>query len=219
MPSLAFGTSSTLSANDDARLSRLEASLPRSISGGVLYSAASTAIPSSSSVLANGQISPSGIAATGNTFPFVVQGQFAFSWDGANLNIWWDGSNGSVPFVIRRADNSNFSIPKGSMQIGALMGKTLYSFAPFISVAQPTRVSFVAGDSGSPRFAFSPSASADSLLQAAQTQRLTINESLTTGLITYTTGTASTTNAGSGSGNYTGADATYDNGTAFPDPQ
>lgn len=201
MPSkvLAFDSNSRLSNFDDARLSRIEAALPSMRAGSLVYSNSTLAVPGISSVLANGQISPSqGIANTGNSFAFVIQGNFGFSWNGSVLTIYWDGTNGSTPFVVRRADSSQISIPKGSIAIAGLAGETLYAFAPFVAVAQPERVSFVAGDAGSPRYAFSPSVPANTLALAAQAQRLTVNESITSGLIYFTTGASSTTTAGDG---------------------
>lgn len=201
MPALSFGENSGLSSFDDARLSRVESALPVSRAGGVLYSSSGLAVPSSSSVLASGKISPStGIATTGNTFPFSVQGQFGFSWDGSVLSIYWDGTNGSQPLVVRRSDGSQFSIPKGSIRISSLAASTQYAFAPFLAVSQPQRVSFVVGDSGSPRYALSPSAPAVTLAQASQTQRLTTNERLTDSFIYFTTGDSGTATSGGGTG-------------------
>jgi hypothetical protein len=223
MPPLTFGSNSSLSTTDDARLSRLEAGFPQSRAGGVLYSKSPNAVPSNAAVLSSGLISPTqGIAATGNAFPFVVQGNFGFSWNGTTLTIYWDGSNGSSPFVIRRADGTQISVPRGSIDIAGLSGTTLYSFAPFISVAQPERVSFVLGDAGSPRYAFSPASSAASLATASQTQRLTSNERLTDGLIYFTTGASGTSTAGNGTSSngsnpYTGQ-ADSGNTDAFGNP-
>jgi hypothetical protein len=203
-------TPATVSSSIDGRISRLEAALPRNVAGSPLYSNSSSATPARVAVLPSGLISPStGIAATGSAFPFVVQGQFGFAWAANVLTIYWDGTNGSIPFVIRRSDGTKITIPNGTLAISGLSPSTNYSFAPFVAVAQPSVVSFVAGDSGSPRFAFSPNAPTDSLASASQTQRLTVNESITNGLIYFTTGTATTTTTGggaaSGGGNpYTG---------------
>lgn len=189
---LTFPKTSALTASDGARLTRIEAALPRSVAGSVQFSRSDVSVPASGAVLPSGLISPSsGISATGNTFPFVVQGQFFFAYVGSTLTIYWDNTHGSSLFVIRRADNTNITIPKGSLAIAGLNARTRYGFAPFISVAQPSSISFVAGDAGTPRFAFSPAASADSISAASRTQRLTSNESLTTGLIYFdtTTGT------------------------------
>lgn len=201
MPSkiLAFDGNTALSSSDDARIGRLEAALPLTRAGSTIFSDSPLAVPANSAVLPNGQISPSsGLLNAGNAFAFVVQGNFGFAWNGSGLTIYWDGTNGSIPFVVRRADSSQISIPRGSLSISGLGGSTLYAFAPFVSVAQPQRISFVAGDSGSPRYAFSPNVSDTVLSKAAQTQRLTVNESITTGLIYFTTGAAGTTTDGGG---------------------
>jgi hypothetical protein len=193
--SLLFPKTSNLSATDSARLTRIESALPKSVAGSVVHSNSSVSVPASSAVLANGLISPSsGISATGNTFPFVVQGKFYFFYSNPTLTIYWDNTNGSSQFVIRRADATNLTIPRGLLTISGLSPRTRYGFASFIAVAQPNSISFVPGDAGSPRFAFSPAATADAIASATRTQRLTSNESLTTGLIYFDT------SAGSGPG-------------------
>lgn len=196
---ISFGTVSNLSASDSARISRLEAALPKSAAGQVVFSPSTVAAVGAGSVLPNGQISPTaGVANTGNTFPFVVQGQFGFTWDGALLTIYWDGTNGSIPFVIRRTDNSQISVPGGKLAVSNLSASTAFSFAPFIAVAQPQSMSFVAGDSGNPRFAFSATADPQTLALAAQTQSLAANERITNGLVFYTTGPSGSGSAGQG---------------------
>lgn len=203
MNALKFGSNSDLSVTDDARLSRLEATIISKRGGMTLASTSAYAVPSTTAVLSSGQISPSsGISNTGNAFPSVVQGNFAFVWDNGSLTIYWDASNGSNPFVIRRTDGTQISIPKGSITISGLGASIEYGFAPFISVAQPQRVSFVAGDSGAPRYAFSPSISQQLVISAAQTQQLAANEALTTGLIYFTTGGSGTRTSGLGTNNY-----------------
>ena len=182
-----FSSPSTLSASDSARLSRIESSLPKSVAGARVYSASGLAVPAAAAVLPSGQISPSsGVSNTGSAFPFVVQGAFGFTWTANTLTLYWDGTNGSTPFLIRRTDGTLLSIPRGSL---AILG--------------------LAGDAGSPRYAFSPSATPSALAAASQTQRLSVNESLTTALIYYVTGAATTATTGGGTGGggspYTGA--------------
>lgn len=196
---ISFGKVSNLSASDSARLSRVEAALPKTAAGQLTYSGSMVSAVGANSVLPNGQISPTaGVSNTGNTFPFIVQGQFGFAWDGSILTIYWDGTNGSIPFVVRRADGSQISIPSGNLAVSGLSAATAYSFAPFIAVAQPQSMSFVAGDVGMPRYAFSPSADPQKLALAAQTQSLAANERITNGLIFYTTGPSGGASAGQG---------------------
>ena len=203
MNALTFGDVSQLSPTDDGRLALVVSAVPTVRQGGVLASTSSVTMPASYAVTSGGQISPSaGIQTTGNTFPFVVQGNIGFAWDGSVLTAYWDGTNGSAQFVVRRSDGSQITIPRGSMRISGLTGGLPYGFAPYVSVAQPQTVSFVVGNAGAPRYALSPSATANQLSLAAQQQKATVNESLTSGLIYFTTGAAGASSKGGGaSGN------------------
>ena len=198
---LKFPDNSQLSTTDDARLSRLEAAYPASIAGRVTFSNSSLAVPATGSVLASGAIAPTGIQATGSTFAFVIQGNLSFTSDGSSITIYWDGSNGSKLMTVRRADGSNFSITAGSMRIGGLIAGVQYGFSSFVAIAQPQNLSFVQGDSGAPKFAFSPSASPALISSASRTQRLTTNERITEGLIFFTANVGA---SGLGTGIYTG---------------
>lgn len=204
-----------LTATDQARLNSIAGGFPSLKSGVVNLSTSNVTVPGSNAVLATGQVNPLGIASQGNVFAFVVQGNFGFSATANSLTIYWDGTHGSKRFVIKRANGGNFSVPAGSLAITGLTAATMYGFAPFISVAQPQIVSFAAGDSGTPRYGFSPSAPSDLLSIASQTQRLTTNESITNGLIYSSTAASGGTSMGTGSGSttpalYTGnAERTY----------
>jgi hypothetical protein len=198
---LSFTNNSQLSSTDDARLSRIEAALPAKVAGRVTFSSSSLSVPGSTSVQPSGNIAPTGVTATGSTFAFVVQGNFGFISTGTSITIYWDGTNQSKLMTIRRADGSSYPIPGGSLTISGLTKGVSYSFAPFVSVAQPATLSFVQGDSGTPQFAFSPSATPVMLASASQTQRLTTNESVTQGMITFT---SSVGGSGIGTGTYTG---------------
>jgi hypothetical protein len=198
---LKFASNSSLSNTDAARLSRMEEALPTSVAGRLIYSPSSLAVPSTNSVLSSGQVAPTGIQATGSTFAFVVQGNYAFTSDGGSITIHWDGSNGSKLLAIRRADGSNYSILAGSMTIGGLTAGTQYGFSSFVSIAQPQHLSFVQGDAGTPMFAFSPAADPGLISSASRTQRLTTNERITEGLFFFTANVGA---SGLGTGTYTG---------------
>ena len=78
----------------------------------------------------------------------------------------------------------------------------MYGFSSFVSIAQPQHLSFVQGDAGTPRFAFSPAADAGlHLIGVSRTQRLTTNERITEGLIFFTANIGA---SGLGTGTYTG---------------
>lgn len=198
---LKFPDNSQLSNTDDARLSRLEAGYPASVAGRVTFSSSALAVPATGSVTSSGAIAPIGIQATGSTFAFVVQGNYAFTSTGDTITVHWDGSNGSKLLAIRRADNSNYSVLAGSMTIGGLTAGVQYGFSSFVSIAQPQTLSFVQGDRGTPQFAFSPAATPALISSASRTQRLTTNERITEGLIFFTANVGA---SGLGTGTYTG---------------
>lgn len=198
---LVFPDNSKLSNTDDARISRLEAGYPATVYGRQTFSSSSLAVPGKGSVLQSGAIAPTGIQATGSTFAFVVQGNFAFTSTGAAITIHWDGTNGSKLLAIRRADGSNYSILAGSMAIGGLTAGVQYGFSAFVAIAQPQSLSFAAGDAGAPAFAFSPSATPLLVSAASRTQRLTTNERITEGPIFFTANVGA---SGLGTGTYTG---------------
>jgi hypothetical protein len=198
---LKFPDNSQLSNTDDARLSRLEAGFPSSVAGRVTFSSSALAVPAMNSVTASGTVAPTGITATGSTFAFVVQGNFAFTSTGTAITIHWDGSNGSKLLAIRRADGSNFSVTAGAMTVSGLTAGVQYGFSAFVAIAQPGNLSFVQGDAGTPQFAFSPAAGNALLAAASRTQRLTINERITEGPILFTANIGA---SGVGTGTYVG---------------
>ena len=198
---LKFPDNSQLSTTDDARLSRLEAAYPTSIAGRVTFSNSTLVVPSTGSVTASGAIAPTGIQATGSTFAFVVQGNFAFTSDGSSITMHWDGTNGSKLLAIRRADGSNYSITAGSMTVGGLTAGVQYGFSSFVAIAQPTMLSFAQGNAGQPQFSFSPAATPEAISEASRIQRLTTNERITEGLIFFTCNVGA---SGLGTGTYTG---------------
>lgn len=198
---LKFGDNSKLSNTDDARISRLEAGFPSTVAGKVTFSSSSLAVPNTNSVTSSGVIAPTGIQATGSTFAFTVQGNFGFTSDGSSITIYWDGTNGSKLLAIRRADDSNFSISPGSLRVAGLTSGVQYGFASYIAIAQPNSLSFVKGDAGTPKFTFSPAASPDLLTNALRTQRATVNERITEGMISFT---CSAGGSGVGTGTYVG---------------
>lgn len=198
---LLFNNNSKLSSTDDARISRVEAALPKKVAGNVLYSASTLSVPGSSVVQSSGNIAPTGITATGSTFAFVVQGNFGFTSNGSSITIYWDGTNGSKLLAIRRADGSNYSITAGSMTISGLTAGVQYGFSSFVCIAQPAMLSFVQGDAGTPQFAFSPAATPAMISEASRTQRLTTNERITEGLFFFTANIGA---SGLGTGTYTG---------------
>lgn len=134
------------------------------------------------------QVNPNlGIQNIGNAFPFYTQGKFGFSATANSITIYWDGTNGSIPFTMKRVDGTSFSIPKGTLTITGLVAATIYGFLPFNCLTNQDALSFCTGDVGTPRFAFSPSASDELKAQKNQTQGLSSNEAVTESFVYYTT--------------------------------
>lgn len=189
----------------NARLNRVEGAIPYIRGARQVFSGSAVKAPSSSGVnpianssSASGTISPtSGLQAVGNVFPPVVQGQFGFSATPSSITLYWDGTNGSQVFAIKRADGSNYTVPGGSMTITGLSPLTQYGFLPYNKLSSQTQLSFSLGDAGMPQFAFSPSASPPLIAQANQNQSMAVNESVTNSFIYFST-PSSGINAGAG---------------------
>lgn len=188
-----------------SRLNRVEGSIPYQRAGSQVYSSSLVKSPTSTGVIPTskgigGQINPvSGIDTVGNAYPYTVQGNFNFSANSSSITIYWDGTHGSNQFVIKRSDGTNYTIPPGSLQINGLSPSIVYKFAPYLNLNSSNNVSFVAGDSGTPRFAFSPSASSVLTSSAIRTQQLQQNEAITPGFIQFTMPSSGGTSNGSGS--------------------
>ena len=183
-------------------------SLIKRTSGAIPYLRATVQVASTSSVKApaqsgintvssgnqaSGQVNPNtGLQNVGNAFPFYTQGKFGFVATPTTITLYWDGTNGSLPFVVKRVDGTSFSVPQGSLVISGLNAGTIYGFLPYNCLTNQTVLSFVTGDAGSPRFAFSPSATPELKAQASQRQNLSSNEAITENFVYYTTSPSGT---------------------------
>ena len=184
----------------NARIARTEGAIPYIRRANQVFSGSPVKAPSRNSVnpvnsgsQASGTINPdTGIANVGNAFPFVIQGQFGFTSDANSITLFWDGTNGSKIFAVKRVDGTNYTIPSGSMTIGGLQPGTLYGFLPYNKLTSQNQLSFTIGDAGVPQFAFSPNASPDLIAQANQNQSLASNESVTNSFVYYSTTAAGT---------------------------
>jgi hypothetical protein len=146
----------------------------------------------------SGTISSSqGLQLAGNNYLFYVHGNFGFTSTPNSITIYWDGTNGSMIFAIKRVDGTSFTVPKGTLTISGLAADTQYGFLPFNCLSNQNNLSFCAGDAGTPRFAFSPTVSSELKATANQTQNLSSNEAITKSFIYYSTAATGTT-AGDG---------------------
>lgn len=188
-----------VSKNDTtSRLRRLEGAYPKTNHTGPVFSSSKYTLPASTAVLSTGQISPlSAISAVGNLSPYVLSGNVGFSATSTSITAYWDGTNGSVPMVVKRADGTNFSVPTGSQVITGLTPSTTYSFSIFWNVNNRSGLSFGPGDSGSPMIAMSPTVPQQIINVALQLQQSFNTEPIYAGLVYFTT-TASGSSSGAG---------------------
>lgn len=197
-------TTSSSDAMLNSRLNRVEGAVPFIRRANQVYSASAVKAPSQNAVnpvmksAGDRLINPnSGLQAVGNTSPFVMQGRFNFTATANSITLFWDGTNGSQIFVIKRADGTSFTVPAGTMLITGLSPLTTYGFLPYNCITSQNNLSFSMGDSGNPQFAFSPSAPATLIALANQNQQAAVNEAITTGFIYFSTSAGSVT-TGSG---------------------
>lgn len=192
----------------NSRLNRVEGAIPYIRRSNQVYSGSAVKAPSQNAVnpvvkaAGDRLINPNtGLQAVGNTSPFVIQGKFNFTSTPDSIMLFWDGTNGSQIFVIKRADGTSFTVPQGTLVISGLQAATIYGFLPYNKITASDALSFSVGDAGTPRFAFSPSASAQLISAANQNQKAAVNEAITTGFIYF-----STSGTGSSSGSGTAGD-------------
>lgn len=186
----------------NARLNRVEGSIPYIRRATQVYSTSKVKAPSQGSVEStasniqySGQIKPAvGIVAVGNAFPFTIQGNFGFTATANSITLYWDGTNGSKIFVIKRTDGTSFTVPSGSMTVTGLQPSMVYGFLPYNKTTSQANLSFTVGDAGTPMFAFSPAAPPEFIAAANQNQDMSDNESITQNLIYYSTVAAGTSN-------------------------
>jgi hypothetical protein len=190
-----FNTTNNTNALLLSRLKRTEGSIPyiraanQVFSGSAVKSPAAGGVnPVSSGNYASGLINPdTGVQSVGNNTPFYLKGVFNFRATPTSITIYWDGSNGSQVFVIKRVDGTSHTVPKGNMTITGLSPNTAYGFLPYNCLTNQTSLSFSVGDAGSPRYAFSPSASQELIATANQNQKLASNEAITSAFIYFIT--------------------------------
>lgn len=184
----------------NARLNRVEGAVPYIRRTSQVFSNSKVKAPSQGSVeivasgnQASGQINPySGISAVGNAFPFVIQGRLGATTTANSITLYWDGTNNSQIFVIKRTDGTSFTVSSGSMTISGLQPSTFYGFLPYNKTTNQDNLSFSLGDSGSPMFAFSPTADPALIATANQNQKMASSEAVTSGFVYFQTTAAGT---------------------------
>lgn len=147
-----------------------------------------TRAPSGSVV--NGRILAQSINPVGNLATRVVEGLFTYTATDTSVSIYWDGSNSSQRFVLRRMDDTTFVVPGGSITIISLAHSTQYDLIPFWPLTG-CNIGWVLGETGAPRIAHIDVTAAE-LAESRRQDR----EALVETTITVATNTGGDTAAG-----------------------
>jgi hypothetical protein len=139
-----------------------------------------------------------GVSVSGNT------SGFAYTATTTSITWYWDGSNGSMVPIIRRADGTSFRVPiSGSgLTVTGLTINTTYYFLPFWNTNNLCNIGWVPGTAGSPQIAFVVADTVDPVNSPiyGMEQTLQGNEALTNGFMTAATTAAGTGGGGAGGG-------------------
>ena len=151
----------------------------------------------------DGRISTQYIRPQGNLASRVVEGLFTYTATDTSVTLYWDGSNSSIRFVLRRMDGTVFVVPGGSLTISALSHSTQYDLIPFWPLTG-CNIGWVPGETGTPRIAHTE-VTATELALAAREDRERLVESTVT--IATNTGGDTATGPPSTGGSFSGGGA------------
>lgn len=188
------------------RLQRLEAAVPYLIGDGSFAGNRYATLSSVSTDAVSGGLidlsNPSGIITVGAIPPSVSEAGFALTWTDTTATIYYDGTNSSNVIVIRRTDQSRFTVPPNSRTVTGLTASTWYGVLPYWAPGNKCNVSWVQGTAGTPQICFPGGTGASFVNAQTMTQRSDSlaqqifqgREQLSDGFITFKTA------AGGGSG-------------------
>ena len=147
-------------------------------------------------------LTKSGVMKLGAVPPTVNTNGFAYTATTTSITWYWDGTNGSMPIIIRRADSTMTVVPQGSITITGLSAATDYYFFPFWTPNNRCTIGFVQGTVGDPQIAFVLADLNDPNIgpAAAGQQALQDREPLTSGAMIGSTPAAGTGGGSAGGG-------------------
>jgi hypothetical protein len=186
------------------RVRRLEGYVPYRRAGELVPGASDfTSVPNAAlDSSGNINLASSTYSAQGALAPTVADGNFAATATTTSITWYWDGTNGSTQFKLRRPDavtqtgnTTCLIIPKGSITVTGLALNTKYYFLPFWPTLGACAPGWVIGDTGTPKIAIATPTAA----QLAQ-QTLKNREALSAGFMSYTTPAAGTSSGDAGDG-------------------
>lgn len=168
-----------------ARIARLEDSAPYILRGNSFArQGRSQFSPIDSSGVVDGKINlatSAGISFQGILAPNVIDGQFTVaSPSDSTATIYWDGTNSSRVFLIRRADGTSTTIPGNNLTITGLTHDVKYEVLPFWVPFNQCGLGFAPGTVGTPVIAFASTDSDTLVAQGVAAQSLAGREPIGT---------------------------------------
>jgi len=175
---------STLSGDPSnliARVSRLEDTAPFAIRGNTFAGQGrSKFLPIDSSGIIKGKLdlrTASGINFKGILAPNVVDGQFTVACPSdSSATIYYDGTNSSRVFVIRRADKTTSTVPGNNITITGLTNSLTYEAIAYWVPFNACGMSWAPGTVGTPQIAFLSTDSDTTFAQGVAVQSLAGHE-------------------------------------------
>ena len=180
-------------ANLAARLARIESVTPYKLGGGMF--APTDFSPLDSSGTSDGKVnlgSTGSVQFVGSIVTAVVDGAFTVACPSdSSATIYYDGTNSSRVFIIRRADGTNTVIPPNNVTVTGLTAAATYTALAYWSPFNRCGLGWAPGLVGTPLIAFTSAATATQLKQGMAEQRLAGREEV--GSIQWTQPTAGNT--------------------------
>lgn len=166
-----------------ARLSRVEDIVPLvQRGGGFAAQGRNQYLPVSASGTQIGKLdftTSSAVNFQGIMSPNVIDGQFAVSKPSdSTATIYWDGTNTSRVFIIRRADGTTTTVPGSSISLTGLTHDVQYQALPYWVPFNACGLGFAPGTVGTPQIAFASTDSDTTFSQGRAIQSLAGNEPL-----------------------------------------
>ncbi len=164
-----------------ARVSRLEDVTPFTIRGDAFAGQGRNKFfPIDSTGILKGKLNlgtSSGINFQGILAPNVIDGQFTVACPSdSSATIYYDGTNSSRVFVIRRADKTTSTVPGSNITITGLTNSLTYEAIAYWVPGNACGMSWAPGTVGTPAIAFLSTDSDTTVAQALATQSLAGNE-------------------------------------------
>lgn len=135
------------------------------------------------------------VQGSAGSIPFSTSTSFTYTATTTSITWYWDGTNGSSPLTIYRADGTTTGPLSGNQAITGLTNATTYNFYPYYDETTKS-LAWVAGGSGTPAYA-QPSAGSKALVQS---QNLRTRIPLSIGGMQASTGAGGSGSGGGGGG-------------------